>query len=169
VSPYVALVVLGVTVLAQVTLMPAAALGDARPFLPLLLVVSWGLIRGPVAALGWALAAGAMLDAVSPTPFGYYLVAMLAVAAIVALGYNRLFASNMLLPALVVIGATLAFLVAQLAPLAISGRLVVWQAGDLATLAAKWALMSVVWLPIVYFPMRWLARWGEHPRIDWER
>jgi rod shape-determining protein MreD len=169
VSPYAALVVLGLTVLAQITLMPAAAIGGARPFLPLLVVVSWGLLRGPLAALGWALAVGAMLDAVSPAPFGYYIVTMLVVAAVVTLGHGRLFASNLLLPSLLVVAATLAFLAAQLAPIALTGQLTVWQPGDLATLAAKSVLLSLVWLPIVYFPLRALTRWGEHPRIDWER
>jgi rod shape-determining protein MreD len=132
-------------------------------------VVSWGLWRGPLAALGWGLAVGAMLDAVSPAPFGYYTVSMLAVAGVVAVGHGRLHPGNLLLPGLVVVVATLAFLSAQLAPSVLAGRLVVWQGANLMALAAKSMLLALVWLPVVYFPLRALTRRGEQPRIDWER
>lgn len=167
-SPYLALALLAAVTLAQVTLMPAASLGGTKPFLPLLVVVSWGLLRGPLAAFGWAIALGALLDIASPTPFGYYTVAMLAVAGIVALGHGRLYPGNLLLPGLVAAAATVVFLCVQLAPLILSGGLLAWQQTSWINLFAKSVALSLLWLPLVYFPLRAIAAWISGPRIDWE-
>ncbi|MFN8422428.1 MAG: hypothetical protein U0470_03245 [Anaerolineae bacterium] len=45
-NPYSAALVLFVSVILQVTVMPSAALGSAVPHLPLLVIVSWGYVRG---------------------------------------------------------------------------------------------------------------------------
>jgi rod shape-determining protein MreD len=169
VSPYLALALVALTVLAQSTLMPAAALGGTKPFLPLLVVVSWGLLRGRLAALGWALAAGALLDAVSPAPFGTYLVPMLAVAAVVVVCHGRLFPGNVLLPGLVVVLATVAFLLVQLTPFLLGGQPLGWDETSVASLFAKSVALGLLWLPVVYVPLRWLAARSHGPRIDWER
>lgn len=167
-SPYLALAMLAAVTLAQATLMPAASLGGTKPFLPLLLVVSWGLLRGPMAAFGWAIALGAMLDISSPTPFGYYTVAMLAVAAVVSLGHGRLYPGNLLLPGLVAAAATVVFLLVQLLPLAFAGQLIAWQQASWVSLFAKSVALTLLWLPLVYFPLRAIAAWVAGPRIDWE-
>jgi rod shape-determining protein MreD len=167
-SPYLALAILAGLTLLQVTVMPAAALAGAKPILPLLAVVSWGLLRGPLAAFGWALAAGVMLDAVSPTGFGNYTLAMLAAALVVALSHGRLFAGNVLLPALVAALATAVFVAVQLWPL-LTGQWVLWERGSLAPLFAKSVALALLWLPLVFFPLKGLAGWLAGPRIDWER
>lgn len=168
-SPYLALIILAAVTLAQVTLMPAAALGGTKPFLPLLVVVSWGLLRGPLAGFGWAIALGALLDLVSPTPFGYYTLAMVAVAGVVALGHGRLYPGNLLLPGLVAAAATVVFMLVQLLPLALGGQLLVWQQASWVSLFAKAVALSLLWLPLVYFPLRAIAAWLAGPRIDWEK
>jgi rod shape-determining protein MreD len=168
-SAYAALVFLALVALAQVSLMPAAGLGGAKPFLPLLVVVSWGLLRGPTAGLGWALALGALLDILSPTPFGYYTLAMLVVALVVALFHGRLFPRNVLLPGLVVAFATVALLAVQVLPLALGGQVVVWERASWLGLTAKSVALSWLWLPLVYFPLRAVSTWSAGPRIDWER
>jgi rod shape-determining protein MreD len=169
VSPYLALALMGLVTLAQVSLVPAASLGDTKPFLPLLVVVSWGLLRGPLAGFAWALALGAMLDLASPTTFGTYTVVMLCVALVVAICHGRVFPANLLSPGIVAAIATVTCLVVQLAPLAIGGRLVVWDQNAWLSLAAKSVALSLLWLPLVYFPLRALAGRVAGPRIDWER
>ncbi len=167
-NPYQALVVLGLLALVQVTLVPAAAVAGAKPVLPLLAVVCWGLLRGPWAGLAWALALGAMLDALSPAPFGYYTLALLAVAGVVALGHGRLHPGHLLLPGLITIAAALAFTAVQLAPFAMGQGALAWNSASLAALFAKSVALSLLWLPLMYVPLRLLAARSRGPRMDWE-
>lgn len=167
-NPYVALMVLGLLALAQVTVVSSAGMAGAKPFLPLLAVVSWGLLRGPMAGLAWALALGAMLDYLSPAPFGYYTVALTAAAGVVALGHGRFYPGHLLLPGIVTVAAALAFTVVQVAPYLASWETLAWSSASLTALFAKSVALSLIWLPLVYFPLRLVAARSRGPRIDWE-
>jgi rod shape-determining protein MreD len=168
VSPYLAVLILVVIALIQTTVMPFAAFAGVRPMLPLLAVVSWGLCRSALEAAWWALAAGIALDALSGQPWGTYTVPLLAACAVVALASRRLHPTTILLPVAVVAGATIVFGLVQRLLLAMRGQAVPWSLGDLAGEWLLAVLLNLLWLPVLYFPLRAVAR-ASRPRMDWER
>jgi rod shape-determining protein MreD len=167
--PYVNLLILVVIVIAQTTVMSAASLGYTKPFLPLLAVVSWVLLRAPLAGAWWALALGLMLDMVSPSPSAFYTLPMMVVVLVAAVGRGRLFPSNLVIPWVLVAVATAAFIVTQRALIPLTGGTVDWSLSVLAREVMPEAALNLLWLPILYFPLRALARRTGGPRIEWER
>lgn len=167
-TPYVYLAILAAIVIAQTTLMPSAALGQTKPFLPLIAVVSWVLLRGPVPGAWWAIAVGLMLDAVSPAPAGFYTLPLLAAALIVSMGRGRFFPTNLLIPWLLVAVATAVFLLTQRLFIPFVGGYVEWSAPAMAREVFPEAALNLLWLPVLYLPLRALARRASGPRIEWE-
>jgi rod shape-determining protein MreD len=175
VAPYLtALLILGL-VAVQSGLMPFASLGPAKPLLPLLAVVAWGLLRGPRAAVWWALGLGFLMDFASPGPFGLYTVPLLGAAAVTAVGKSRLAAGNILLPGIAAAAATLTFYVAQRALLAVlisrtAGRVdLTWHVAEIADELLPVLALNLLWMPVLYFPLRALGRRTAPPTIGWER
>ena len=174
-APYLTiLLILGLVAL-QSALMPFASLGPAKPLLPLLAVVAWGLLRGPRAAAWWALGLGFLLDFASPGPFGLYTVPLLGAAAVTALGKSRLASGNILLPGIAAAAATGAFYLVQRGMLAIlisrtTGRAdLTWQLAEVADELLPVLALNLLWMPVLYFPLRTLARRTAPPSIGWER
>ncbi len=174
-QPYVTLALLAGVVAVQTALVPYAALGTAKPLVPLLVVVAWGLLRGPKAALWWTLALGLMLDVLSPAPFGFYTLPLVGAATAAALGRGRLASTNLLLPGIAAAAATLVFVLIQRAFLwTILGTTgatpaLSWSAADLADELLPVAALNLLWLPVLFFPLRALALRTAPPRIEWER
>lgn len=164
-----AVVILALIALAQATIVPYAALGHARPLLPVIVVVAWGLLQGFVPAVWWAIAAGLMLDALSPAPPGFYTIPLLCAALIAGLFRGRLFPAHLLLPAAVLVIATASFDLVQRTLIDLDGGRVVWGAATLAEETIPLVVLNLIWLPVIYFPLRVLARRAGGPRIDWER
>lgn len=167
-SPYTAAFVLLGAVVLQVTVMPSAALGSAVPHLPLLVVVSWGHVRGPRSGIAWALAAGLLCDQLSVSPIGTYTLPLVAASLAVALGAGRL-ADSIFMPAALAAAATAVFVVGQLVVLGLSGHVVDLRPPALAQSVVPAVLLNLLWLPVVYFPLRWTARRSGPPRLAWER
>jgi rod shape-determining protein MreD len=156
-------------VVAQCTVVPAAALGTVKPFLPLLAVVAWGLVRGPLAAGWWAVAVGLMLDVVSPSPFLFYTIPMLLVVGVTALSRGRLFQSNLLPPWLVAGLATLVFWLVQRALLPLTGAAISWRPEAMVRELLPEAAVNLIWFPMVYLPLRLASRRASGQRMEWER
>jgi rod shape-determining protein MreD len=169
VNRYGNLLLLGAVVLAQTTVMSSTALGSTRPFLPLLAVVSWVLLRGPVAGLWWALGAGVMLDVVAPGRLSLYSLPLVMAAVAVAGGRGRLFPTNILIPWLMVVVATVTFWLAQRALLPLAGGEVSWRLDVLAREVVPEIALNLLWLPVLYLPLSALARRIAGPTIAWER
>lgn len=167
-GPFATLALLGLLTFAQVTLVPAARLGSAAPLLPLLAVVSWGLVRDGRSGLWWAILAGLMLDLVSPAPVGMYTLPLVAAAAVVAAGRSRVFDRHLVLPALLAMVATATWVLGQLALIGLMGGHVDWTGPALAGLLAPALALNLLWLPLLFFPLRALARRAGRPRIEWE-
>jgi rod shape-determining protein MreD len=168
-TPYASALLLAALVFAQTTLMPAAALGTAKPFLPLLAVVSWGLLASPLAGAWWAVGAGLMLDVVSPSPSLFYTLPMVGAAVVIAAGRGRMFPSNLFTPWLVTAVATAAFWLLQRALLPLVGGAVTWHLDALTRELLPEMALNLLWLPVVYLPLRALARHASGPRMEWER
>jgi rod shape-determining protein MreD len=167
VNPYSATLLLAALALLQTTVMPSASLGYVRPLLPLLAVVTWGLHRGPISGAWWALAGGIFLDALSPAPVGTYTLPLLAAAGVVALVRARLYPTSLLLPIAVVAAATVAFTVVQRVLLTVRLPGVSWAPGVLTEELLPAIALNLLWLPLLYFPLRSLAR-ASQERIEWE-
>ncbi|MCE7937964.1 rod shape-determining protein MreD [bacterium] len=167
-APYISAPVLGAIVLAQTTVMHRAMIGSTPPSLPLVAVISWGLLRGPVPALWWAVGLGLMLDVVSPQPAGFHSLPLVGVAAVGVLLGRRLFSTNLLLPLGLVAFGTALFSLFQYGLLAIEHRLDwAWRPWVDATLPLL--VLNLAWLPAVYLALRWLARRLGAPAMGWER
>lgn len=168
-TPYLQLVLLGALAVAQTTVMTSAKLGTVKPLLPLLAVVSWTLLRGPVSGAWWAVAAGILLDVVSPGGGAYYTVPLVAAAAAVAAGRARLFPGHPLIPWVLTAVATACFVLVQRTLLPLAGAEVVWSSRALAREMLPELALNLLWLPAVYVPLRALARRERGPRLAWER
>lgn len=168
-TPYASIPLLALVVLVQTTVMPAASLGATKPFLPLLVIVSWGLVQGSMAAAWWALALGLMLDLVSPSPFLFYTLPLMLVVGVVAVGRGRFFPTNLLLPWLVAAAATAAFVLGQWSLLLLTDGPVAWHGEAVARALFPETALNLLWLPLAYFPLRAVSRRLRGPHIEWER
>jgi len=168
-TPYLHLGILALLVLAQTTVMASASLGTSKPFLPLIAVVSWTLLAGPLAGAWWALGAGLMLDVVSPSPQNFYTLPLLGVAVLAAVARARLFPANVLIPWVIVALASTAFVLAQRAVMPLWGGTPLWAIDGLGRELLHVVALNLLWLPVVYVPLRALAHRSRGPRIEWER
>ena len=159
-------------VVAQTAVMPFAALSAVKPVLPILGVVSWGLVRGTIDAAWWALGLGFLMDALSPSPPGSYTLPMLAVAAVVMASRGRMFPSNLVLPGILAVLATVAFSLTQKAMIAVTLRDapgVSWTGMALVNEILPAVVLNLLWLPALYFPLRYVAERTGPPRMEWGR
>jgi len=168
-NPYLAGAFLAGLVILQSTVMPHAMIASTPPLLPVIAVVCWGLLRGPLAALWWALGLGLLLDALSFMPAGFYTVPMLGVAAVVALVGRRLFETNLLLPLGLTALATLVYTLIQYGLLGLGAAYAPLTVEALTRVTVPVIVLNLLWLPAMYLFLRMLARRGGEPRIGWER
>lgn len=169
-SPYMTFALLVSIVWAQMTVMPRAALGSAAPFLPLIAVVCWGILRGPNAGLAWAIVIGLMLDQMSPSPIGMYTVPLVVCAGVLLFGRRILLSHSIAVPAALVFVATFVYVLAQEALIGIGGGHVPWSPNTQFGLIAPRIALNLLWFPAVFFPLRAIARRIGGPRIGlgWE-
>lgn len=172
-TPYLSLAFLALVVALQTSVMPHAALGTVKPLLPVLAVVTWALVRGRTAAAWWAVVLGLMLDVLSPAPAGTYTLPMLAALLVAAAGRSRLFPTTFILPGAVAAAATIAFTLTQ--RLVLDLRLAEsvpgygWHAAALMEDLVPVTMLSLLWLPVLFFPLRFVARHAGPARMEWER
>jgi rod shape-determining protein MreD len=112
--------------LLQVTLIPRLSVWGVFADLPLLLVLSWGLLRGAREGAVWGFVAGLFTDLFSGGPFGAATLSLMAAGALSALGRNVVFRHYLLLPPLIAFGGTVVYDLLFLLVLAATGQPVVW-------------------------------------------
>lgn len=167
-GPYAALLTIVILVLLQTTVMHYASLGGVQPFLPLLAVVSWSLLRGIQTAAWWALAAGLALDVLSGSAIGTYALPLVASVGAVGVLRGRLHPTNPLLPAIAVTFATSIFVIGQRALIGLAGGVVPWTWAALGQELGVAVLLNLLWLPLLFLPLRALSR-RARATVDWER
>jgi rod shape-determining protein MreD len=79
------------------------------PLLMVILIVDWGILRGPEEAVVWAFFGGLCLDFLSGWPFGTSTVALVLVASLVSLGEGTFMRTHTLVPLGTVFGATILY------------------------------------------------------------
>ncbi len=167
-APYIGVPVLAAIVLVQTTVMHHAMIGGTPPSLPLVAVISWGLLRGPVPAMWWATGLGLMLDVVSPQPAGFHTLPLVGVAATGVLLGRRLFSTNFLLPLGLVALGTALYSLLQYALLIVAHR-VDWGWEPWVDATLPLIVLNLAWLPAMYLALRALARRLGSPAMGWER
>lgn len=134
--------------------------------LPLVIVVSWGLLRGPREGLIWGFVAGVALDIFAGAPFGAATFALMAVGSLSGLARFTGFRSEIALPMGAVLLATVIYDIIFLIVVWISGYPVYWL-DSLFRLVLPSAVLNTVLTPVVIVIMRWLnARFGREG-MEW--
>ena len=123
--------------------------------LPLLVVVSWSLLRGPWEGLIWGFIAGAAVDIFSGAPFGAATFGLIAAGLLSGLGQSTVFRSQLFLPLLAMLLATIVYDMLFLIVVSISGYSVSWM-DSLLHLILPSAVLNAVLTPVVFVIMRWL-------------
>lgn len=162
-----ALMLTGVVQL-QLSAMPAAALDGAVPSLPLLVAVSACLLLGPEHAAWWALFMGWLLDWRAGS-FAAYSLPLLSVVLLAGLGRRRVFVGGLLLTAALTVLGTILHLGVQLL---LAGRWAetgLWSLEMVAGIAGRAILVNLLWLPVVFAPLRLLVRVLTPAGMGWER
>ena len=166
--PYLLALMLLAVVQLQLSAMPATALDGAIPSLPLLIAVSACLLLGPDQAAWWAVFMGWLLDWRSGS-FAAYSLPLIGVVMLAALGRRRVFSGGMLLLTALTVLGTLLHLGIQLLLAERWAESGLWTPQLLAGIALRATLVNLLWLPVVFVPLRLLARRLNSPSIGWER
>ncbi len=159
-TPYLVVPLLVVVALVQATFMPHLAIRGVFPDLPVLVVVSWGLLRGSGEGMVWGLIAGIAVDLFSGAPFGAATLALIAVGFFSGLGRAVVFA-HITLPLLAMFLATIVYDLIFLLVVQISGGAVAW-IGSLFHIILPSAILNALLTPVVLAVMRWIhLRFGR--------
>ena len=155
-SLYAAVALLGIIAIVQSSVLARLDATAVHPNLMLLTVMAWSLLRGSREGLVWGFAGGLALDLLSGGPLG--LNAFLLTLAGYASGFGeaRVFRGNALLPALIIVGVTVALFALTVVALAFTGRAVPL-ADTLWQVLAPSLTLNLIASPLVYRAMRWLS------------
>jgi len=163
---YLVVPLLAVVAILQSTLVSHFRIWGVFADLPLLVVVSWGVLRGPREGLIWGFVAGLMLDIFSGAPFGAATFGLMAVGLLSGLGKSAVFQSRIVLPMLAVLLATVIYDIIFLIVVWISGYPVAWL-DSLFRLVLPSAVLNTVLTPVIIVIMAWLnARFGRE-EMEW--
>ena len=163
---YLAVPLLVAVAVLQSTLVSHFRIWDVFADLPLLVVASWSLLRGPREGLIWGFIAGAAVDLFSAAPFGAATFGLMAAGFLSGLGQSTVFRSQLFLPLLVMLLATIVYDMLFLLVVWISGYSVSWL-DSLFHLVLPSAVLNAILTPVVFVIMRWLnTRFGRE-EMEW--
>jgi rod shape-determining protein MreD len=166
VTIYLVLPLLAIVAILQTTLVPSLAIWSVFANLPLLVVVSWGLLRGPQEGALWGFIAGLMVDLLSGAPFGAATVSLIVIGFLAGLGETTVFRARIALPMIVMFLATIVYELLFLLIVRISGQSVAWL-DSVLRLVIPSAILNAVLTPVVFLTMSWLyARFGRE-EMEW--
>lgn len=152
---YLVVPLLAIIALLQSTIVPHLAIWGVFADLPLLVVVSWGLLGGPREGILWGFIAGFAVDLLSGAPFGAATLAMMAVGFLSGLGEAAVFRGHIALPLLIMFLATFLYDLIFLLVVRMSGTPVAW-VDSLFRLILPSAILNVVLTPVIFLLVRWL-------------
>jgi rod shape-determining protein MreD len=133
------------------------AIWGVFPNLPLLVVLSWSLLRGARSGLVWSFVAGAMLDLLSGGAFGAATFSLMGVSLLSGVGQARINRGHVFLLLFAGAAATLVYGLVYLLVVRVSGHAVAWL-DSLVRILLPTAAMNAVFLPVVYWLLRGLHR-----------
>lgn len=115
---FVMIPVLGFVAIVHSVVVPRLSISHVRPDVMVVLVVVWALLFGGASALVIGFVAGLWMDVLSGGPMGGSSLALMAVALVTGVGYNRFFRTNLLVPLVSIVLGTLVYSYSYLAILA---------------------------------------------------
>jgi rod shape-determining protein MreD len=157
VTIYLVIPLIFAAALLQVTLMPHLSVWGVFPDLPLLMVLSWGLLRGGREGAMWGFVAGLFTDLFSGGPFGAATLSLMTVGSLSGLGQNVGFRHYLLLPPLFALLGTVVYDLIFLLVLAVTGHTVVWLE-TVARIVLPSAALNAALIPIILGLTRLLHR-----------
>ena len=163
---YLVVPLLVVVAILQTTIVPNLAVWGVFANLPLLLVVSWGLLRGPREGAVWGFISGLAVDLLSGAPFGAATLSMIAVGFLSGLGATSAFRTRFALPMIVMFLATIVYDLLFLLIVQISGQRVIWF-DSILRLVLPSAVLNALLTPIVFLTMRWLYTRFGRKEMEW--
>jgi rod shape-determining protein MreD len=141
----------------QTTLVPLVTIAGFKIDLPLILIVTQGLLGASGSAARWGFIVGLFLDLGSGLPFGIHTVVLTVVGFLMDFTRSISFGGNVLAPPIAMLAATCFYDTLVLAILALLNWPVAW--GDyLFGIMLPTAVLNTVAMPLAYFPLRWVHR-----------
>ena len=147
-SIYLAIPLTALLAVIQAAALPRFPILGQQPVLLLLLVVSWGLLRGAEEGVVWAFVAGFMSDLFSVSPLGTTSVALMVAVLAAAFIQQNLPISRYFLPIILIVLGTVIYLFVYLILLRVLGFPVGVEAA--ASLPTLILIHSILILPIYW-------------------
>jgi rod shape-determining protein MreD len=155
-----------VIALVQTTIMPHIGVWGVFPNLPLLVVISWSLLRGAREGLIWGFIAGVAVDLFSGAPFGAATFSLILVGLLSGLAGVTVFRTHAALPLLTAFLATIIYGLCFLLIVRVSGYTVVW-IESLLRIILPAAVLNTVLVPLVLLLLRFVhTRFGREG-MEW--
>jgi len=155
VTIYLVVPLLVIGAVLQATIVPHLTIGGVFADLPLLIVVSWSLLRGAREGVVWGFIAGLAVDLLSGAPFGAATLSLIAVGFLSRVGEGTVFGTRVVLLLVTTFLATIVYDLVFLLIVQISGQTVAWL-GSLLRVILPSAALNAVLSPIIFGMMRWL-------------
>jgi rod shape-determining protein MreD len=166
VNIYLVVPLLLIAAILQSTIMPHLAVRGVFADLPVLLVVSWSLIRGAGEGVVWGFVAGLAVDLLSGGPFGAATLSLTAIGLISGSGKSTALRANVLLPSVVMFLVTIIYSLVFLLVVGITGNRVIWL-DSLLQIVLPSAVLNAALTPIVFGIMRWSYRRLSQEEMEW--
>ncbi|HAL61095.1 MAG TPA: rod shape-determining protein MreD [Chloroflexi bacterium] len=165
-NPYAVILLLTGAALLQSSLLPHLSPGGLKPDLVVILVISWGLLRGVKEGLLWAFIGGLALDLLSTTPLGLSTLILTLLTFLTSLGQKSIYRTNILFPLALIFLATSGYNLALLLAWQLLGRPALWGETFQEVLLPTGFLNTLAMLPL-YPLLSWLHRRIGPERMEW--
>jgi rod shape-determining protein MreD len=166
VTVYLVVPLLVVVAVIQTSVIPHLTVWGVSFDLPLLVVVSWGLMRGAREGVVWGFVGGLVVDALSGAPMGAVTMSLMAAGGLSGLGQATVVRARFLFPSAAAFLATILSTIIFLLVLEISGQPLPWL-DALLRIAMPAALLNAVLMPLVFLLMSALQSWLRRDEIEW--
>ncbi len=163
---YLVIPLLAAVVLVQTTIMPHLTVWGIFANLPLLFVVSWGLLQGKKEGAVWGFVAGVAMDLFSGAPFGAATLALMAAGFLAGLGEASVIRAHFALPLAVAFWATIVYGLCFMAVVQIAGQPVIWWE-SLWRIVLPEAVFNAALMPLILLPMRSLYIRFRRDEMEW--
>lgn len=163
---YLVVPLLVIVALLQSTILPHLVIWGVFPDLPVVVVASWGLLRGTAEGSLWGFIAGLAVDLFSGAPFGSATLSLVIVGFLSGLGKTSAVQAHVALPILIAFLATIMYSLIFLLVLRISGQTVVWF-DNLIRIILPSAVLNAVLTPPIYGTMRWAHNRFLREEMEW--
>ena len=163
---YLVVPLLVVVAVLQATVVTHLTVWGVFADLPLLIVVSWSLLRGSRDGVIWGFVAGVSVDVLSGAPFGAATLSLMAAGFLGGLARRSVYAAHFVFPIVIVFLATFLYNAIFLLIVWISGEAVIWL-DSLLRIILPLALLNAALAPVAFALMRSVQRRFSPEEMEW--